>query len=188
MSIKCQSSLACYNFPESTYPWSWWLICAPGPTLCHHLCLRASPDADTVGSLYWSISFSSSWIFDSQPSHVYFFISQELKEKQRAFESKAKLLSQLAGEKSSTSQEPNFKNNMAPLQRKQSTATKPNKQKAVVQPLQGQFEITQITFNSTNLAYRQKWVHGWNLNWHQCKNHHIKTKSSRYYSHYLTCC
>lgn len=117
-----------------------------------------------------------------------FFISQELKEKQRAFESKAKLLSQLAGEKSSTSQEPNFKNNMAPLQRKQSTATKPNKQKAVVQPLQGQFEITQITFNSTNLAYRQKWVHGWNLNWHQCKNHHIKTKSSRYYSHYFTCC
>ncbi|XP_008300735.1 kinesin-like protein KIF22 [Stegastes partitus] len=61
---------------------------------------------------------------------------QELKEKQREFESKAKLFSQLAGEKSITQQEPVFKNNTAPLQRKQSNATKPNKQQAVVQPLQ----------------------------------------------------
>ncbi|XP_071318104.1 kinesin-like protein KIF22 [Trachinotus anak] len=61
---------------------------------------------------------------------------QELKEKQREFESKALLFSRLAGEKSSTKQEPVFKNNTAPLQRKQSNATKPNKQQAVVQPLQ----------------------------------------------------
>lgn len=59
---------------------------------------------------------------------------QELKEKQREFESKALLLSQLAGEKSK--QEPLFKNSTAPLQRKQLNATKPNKQQAVVQPLQ----------------------------------------------------
>ncbi|TMS22126.1 Kinesin-like protein KIF22 [Larimichthys crocea] len=59
---------------------------------------------------------------------------QELKEKQMEFESKAVLFSRLAGEKSK--QEPAFKNNVAPLQRKQSTATKPNKQQAVVQPLQ----------------------------------------------------
>ncbi|XP_026171770.1 kinesin-like protein KIF22 isoform X2 [Mastacembelus armatus] len=59
---------------------------------------------------------------------------QELKEKQREFESKALLLSQLAGEKSK--QEPLFKNSAAPLQRKQLNATKPNKQQAVVQPLQ----------------------------------------------------
>ncbi|KAE8284258.1 Kinesin-like protein KIF22 [Larimichthys crocea] len=59
---------------------------------------------------------------------------QELKEKQMEFESKAVLFSRLAGEKSK--QEPAFKNNVAPLQRKQSTTTKPNKQQAVVQPLQ----------------------------------------------------
>ncbi|XP_053197271.1 kinesin-like protein KIF22 [Scomber japonicus] len=61
---------------------------------------------------------------------------QELKEKQREFENKTKLLSRLAGEKSGTSQEPNFKNNIAPLERKQSTAMKAKKQQAVVQPLQ----------------------------------------------------
>ncbi|GAA6214209.1 kinesin-like protein KIF22 [Lates japonicus] len=61
---------------------------------------------------------------------------QELKEKQKELESKALLFSRLAGEKSSTVQEPAFKNNTAPLQRKQSNATKPNKQQAVVQPLQ----------------------------------------------------
>ncbi|XP_028286908.1 kinesin-like protein KIF22 [Parambassis ranga] len=61
---------------------------------------------------------------------------QELKEKQREFESKAKLFSQLAGEKSMSKQEPSFKNNIAPLQRKQTNASKPNKQQAVVQPLQ----------------------------------------------------
>ncbi|TKS89869.1 Kinesin-like protein KIF22 [Collichthys lucidus] len=59
---------------------------------------------------------------------------QELKEKQKEFESKAMLFSRLAGEKSK--QEPAFKNNVAPLHRKQLTATKPNKQQAVVQPLQ----------------------------------------------------
>ncbi|XP_070847279.1 kinesin-like protein KIF22 [Chaetodon trifascialis] len=58
---------------------------------------------------------------------------QELKEKQKEFESKAMLL---AGEKSGAKQEPVFKNNTAPLLKKQSTATKPNKQQAVVQPLQ----------------------------------------------------
>uniref|UniRef100_UPI0037E7D403 kinesin-like protein KIF22 n=1 Tax=Semicossyphus pulcher TaxID=241346 RepID=UPI0037E7D403 len=61
---------------------------------------------------------------------------QELKEKQKEFESKAMLFSRLAGEKSSGAQEPIFKNNTAPLQRKQPTATKPKKQQAVVQPLQ----------------------------------------------------
>ncbi|XP_062297994.1 kinesin-like protein KIF22 [Scomber scombrus] len=61
---------------------------------------------------------------------------QDLKEKQREFENKAKLLNRLAGEKSGTSQTPNFKNNIAPLERKQSTATKAKKQQAVVQPLQ----------------------------------------------------
>ncbi|KAM7370829.1 hypothetical protein PAMP_010345 [Pampus punctatissimus] len=57
---------------------------------------------------------------------------QELKEKQKQFENKARLLSRLAEEKS----EPSFKNNMAPLQRKQATTTKAIKQQAVVQPLQ----------------------------------------------------
>lgn len=61
---------------------------------------------------------------------------QELKNKQREFESKAMLFSRLAGEKSSAKQEAAFKNNVAPLQRKQATATKGNKQQAVVQPLQ----------------------------------------------------
>ncbi|KAM6897893.1 kinesin-like protein KIF22 [Xenentodon cancila] len=61
---------------------------------------------------------------------------QELKEKQREFESKAMLLSQLAGEKSTSKEEPAFKNNTAPLQRKQPSSTKSTKQQAVVQPLQ----------------------------------------------------
>ncbi|KAF0025387.1 hypothetical protein F2P81_022268 [Scophthalmus maximus] len=61
---------------------------------------------------------------------------QELKEKQKEFESKTLLLSQLAGEKHGTKQEPAFRNNTAPLQRKPSNAAKPNKQQAVVQPLQ----------------------------------------------------
>ncbi|XP_037610514.1 kinesin-like protein KIF22 [Sebastes umbrosus] len=61
---------------------------------------------------------------------------QELKEKQREFESKAKLFNRLAGEKSSSKHEPAFKNSTAPLQRKPSTATKANRQQAVVQPLQ----------------------------------------------------
>lgn len=52
------------------------------------------------------------------------------------------LFSRLAGEKSSAKQEPVFKNNTAPLHRKQPTATKPNKQQAVVQPLQGQSETS----------------------------------------------
>lgn len=61
---------------------------------------------------------------------------QELKEKQREFERKATLLSQLAKEKSSSKEEGVFKNTLAPLQRKQPNVTKPNKQQAVVQPLQ----------------------------------------------------
>ncbi|XP_071395807.1 kinesin-like protein KIF22 [Centroberyx affinis] len=66
---------------------------------------------------------------------------QELKQKQREFESKAMLLNRLAGEDlrgetSSSSQESLFRSNVAPLQRKQSTALKPKKQQAVVQPLQ----------------------------------------------------
>lgn len=70
---------------------------------------------------------------------------QELKEKQKELESKAKLFSRLAGEKSSAKPEPVFKNNIAPLQRKPSTATKTNKQQAVVQPLQGRSETTRKT-------------------------------------------
>uniref|UniRef100_A0AAX7TCG8 Kinesin-like protein n=1 Tax=Astatotilapia calliptera TaxID=8154 RepID=A0AAX7TCG8_ASTCA len=61
---------------------------------------------------------------------------KELKEKQRELESKAMLFSQLAGEKSITGQEPDFENKTTALRRKQSDATKPNKQQAVVQPLQ----------------------------------------------------
>ncbi|XP_062234529.1 kinesin-like protein KIF22 [Platichthys flesus] len=55
---------------------------------------------------------------------------QELKEKQKKYESQALLMSQ------SANQEPAFKNTSAPLQRKTSNATRPNKQQAVVQPLQ----------------------------------------------------
>ncbi|XP_063338103.1 kinesin-like protein KIF22 [Pelmatolapia mariae] len=60
---------------------------------------------------------------------------KELKEKQRELESKAMLFSQLAREKSITGQEPDFENKTTALRRKQSDATKPNKQQAVVQPL-----------------------------------------------------
>uniref|UniRef100_A0A3Q3GFJ1 Kinesin-like protein n=1 Tax=Labrus bergylta TaxID=56723 RepID=A0A3Q3GFJ1_9LABR len=60
---------------------------------------------------------------------------QVLKEKQKELETKALLFSRLAGEKSAATKESVFKNNTAPLQRKPSTATTANKQKAVVQPL-----------------------------------------------------
>lgn len=60
---------------------------------------------------------------------------QELKEKQREFESKAKLFSRVTGENSGVSPQSNFKNNIAPLQRKP-LDSKANKQQAVVQPLQ----------------------------------------------------
>ncbi|XP_003961325.2 kinesin-like protein KIF22 [Takifugu rubripes] len=59
---------------------------------------------------------------------------QELKEKQKELEIKAMLFSRLAGEKAGT--KPVFKNTVAPLQRKQPSATKPSRQQAVVQPLQ----------------------------------------------------
>ncbi|KAF7659519.1 hypothetical protein LDENG_00296010 [Lucifuga dentata] len=88
---------------------------------------------------------------------------QELKEKQREFERKAKLFSQqaneeLTGEKSSTSQEPAFRTNIAPLQRKQSTAAKPKKQQAVVQPLQvAQLQpLQQLTVNSKRSVCTKK--------------------------------
>ncbi|XP_068161156.1 kinesin-like protein KIF22 isoform X2 [Antennarius striatus] len=58
---------------------------------------------------------------------------QELKAKQKELESKTLLFNRLAGEKSSTKQEPVF--NTAPLHRIQSTASKSNKRQAVVQPL-----------------------------------------------------
>ncbi|XP_072312707.1 kinesin-like protein KIF22 [Eucyclogobius newberryi] len=61
---------------------------------------------------------------------------QELKEKQREFESKALLIGRLTGEDSGISPQSSFKNNIAPLQRKPLLDTKANKQKAVVQPLQ----------------------------------------------------
>ncbi|KAK5881182.1 hypothetical protein CesoFtcFv8_022013 [Champsocephalus esox] len=61
---------------------------------------------------------------------------QELKEKQRELESKAMLYNQVLDERSAVKQESAFKNSLAPLQRKQSTASKGVKQQAVVQPLQ----------------------------------------------------
>lgn len=64
--------------------------------------------------------------------HIFCFL-QELKEKQREYERKAKL----AEDKSNLKQEPLFKSS-APLQRKQPNVSKPSKQQAVVQPLQGQ--------------------------------------------------
>lgn len=48
------------------------------------------------------------------------------------------LFNQLAGEKASTKADCLFKSTVAPLQRKQPSATKANRQQAVVQPLQGQ--------------------------------------------------
>lgn len=61
---------------------------------------------------------------------------QELKEKQKEFESKAVLFGRLNGEGSGARHEPAFKNSTAPLQRKPSAASKANRQQAVVQPLQ----------------------------------------------------
>ncbi|XP_074518937.1 kinesin-like protein KIF22 [Halichoeres trimaculatus] len=61
---------------------------------------------------------------------------QELREKQKEFETKAGLLGRLGGDVSNAPLESAFKNATAPPQKKQSTATKPNKQRAVVQPLQ----------------------------------------------------
>ncbi|KAJ0060621.1 hypothetical protein NL108_016592, partial [Boleophthalmus pectinirostris] len=61
---------------------------------------------------------------------------QELKEKQREFESKALLFNRITSENSGISPQSSFKNNIAPLQRKPLVDTKANKQKAVVQPLQ----------------------------------------------------
>lgn len=65
---------------------------------------------------------------------------QELKEKQKEFESKAVLFGRLNGEGSGARHEPAFKNSTAPLQRKPSAASKANRQQAVVQPLQGRLE------------------------------------------------
>lgn len=83
---------------------------------------------------------------------------QELKEKQKELESKARLFSHLTGEKSSGKQEPAFKNNTAPLVRKQPAVNKPNRQQAVVQPLQGQSEsnscvLLLMSFDSRNVTY-----------------------------------
>ncbi|XP_056157646.1 kinesin-like protein KIF22 [Lampris incognitus] len=62
---------------------------------------------------------------------------QELKEKQKAFESRALLLNRLTGDPSSSSRgEELFRTDVPSLQRKPSTAAKPKKQQAVVQPLQ----------------------------------------------------
>ncbi|KAM3843115.1 kinesin-like protein KIF22 [Diretmus argenteus] len=61
---------------------------------------------------------------------------KEVRDMQREIDSKAKLWSRPTGEASTSSQEPVFLNNPAPLLRKQATATKPKKQQAVVQPLQ----------------------------------------------------
>ncbi|XP_034050359.1 kinesin-like protein KIF22 isoform X2 [Thalassophryne amazonica] len=68
---------------------------------------------------------------------------QELKEKQREFESKAMLFSQMAEENSRTNQDSFLNSSMAPLQRKDSRAAKTTKQQAVVQPLQAQLQPLQ---------------------------------------------
>lgn len=81
---------------------------------------------------------------------------QELKEKQREFESKTKLLSRLAGEKSSTSQEPSFKKKIAPLERGSSTASKANKQQAVVQPLQVSQQLAVVKKQSVCVKKKEK--------------------------------
>lgn len=83
---------------------------------------------------------------------------QELKEKQKELESKARLFSRLTGEKASGKQEPAFKNNTAPLVRKQPAVNKPNKQQAVVQPLQGQSKsnscvLLLMSFDLRNATY-----------------------------------
>lgn len=78
-------------------------------------------------------SLSSRSVFDLSLLRL-----QELKEKQKELENKARLFSRLAGEKSSGKLEAAFKSNTAPLLRKQPAGSKPSKQQAVVQPLQGQ--------------------------------------------------
>ncbi|XP_033975348.1 kinesin-like protein KIF22 isoform X2 [Trematomus bernacchii] len=65
---------------------------------------------------------------------------QELKEKQRELESKAMLYNRVLCERPGVKQESAFKNSLAPLQRKESTASKGIKLQAVVQPLQ----VTQL--------------------------------------------
>uniref|UniRef100_A0A087XIH7 Kinesin-like protein n=1 Tax=Poecilia formosa TaxID=48698 RepID=A0A087XIH7_POEFO len=83
---------------------------------------------------------------------------QELKEKQREFERKAMLLSQLAKEKSSSKDEAAFKNTLAPLQRKQPNVTKPNKQQAVVQPMQAGFTTVCSTMAAGKpFSHKCKW-------------------------------
>lgn len=87
-----------------------------------------------------------------------FVCLQELKEKQKELESKARLFSRLTGEKSSGKHEPAFKNNTAPLIRKQPAVSKPNKQQAVVQPLQGQSNsnscvLLLMSFDLRNVTY-----------------------------------
>lgn len=77
-------------------------------------------------------SLSSRSVFDLSVLRL-----QELKEKQKELENKARLFSRMAGEKSSGKLEA-FKSNTAPLLRKQPAVGKPSKQQAVVQPLQGQ--------------------------------------------------
>lgn len=61
------------------------------------------------------------------------------------------LFRRLDGEKSSAKHEPSFKDNTAPLQRKQSAATKANKQQAVVQPLQGWSDMSDGLIESERL-------------------------------------
>lgn len=59
------------------------------------------------------------------------------------------LFSRLAGEKAGSKPESVFKNTVAPLQGKQPSATKPNRQQAVVQPLQGQQEPGFFTYRQS---------------------------------------
>lgn len=90
---------------------------------------------------------------------IYFcsLFTKELKKKQKEFESKALLFSQLPKETSGSAEEPVFKNSTAPLQRKQSNATKPTKQQAVVQPLQGQRD-SKVTLTR---SFPHEMLHNW---------------------------
>lgn len=104
------------------------------------------------GQLYYVLMFDDMIWYSTSPLFFFFSFSQELKEKQQEFESKAMLFNR-TGVSSSTDDEPSFKNNTAPLQRKQLTATKTNKQQAVVQPLQGQLEKTEWWINDATGAW-----------------------------------
>ncbi|KAK1881420.1 Kinesin-like protein KIF22 [Dissostichus eleginoides] len=80
----------------------------------------------------------------------------ELKDKQRELENKAMLYNRVLGEGSGVRQESAFKNSLAPLQRKQSTASKGIKQQAVVQPLQVLQPLQELAVVKEQSVYAKK--------------------------------